>query len=75
MAEMHTTTVQWSGEKVLAEAMAAVAADQGHAPSVKQENQVATLTVEVVEGDLQTLRDRVDALLVAFSTLEEEHSE
>ncbi len=75
MAEMHTMTVQWSGEEALAEAMAAVAANHGHAPSVAQENQVATLTVEVVEGDLQTLRDRVDALLVAFSTLEEEHSE
>jgi hypothetical protein len=32
------------------------------------------LTVEVVDHDLQALRDRVDALLVAFSALEEQHN-
>ena len=73
MAEIHTMTVRWSGDGALAEAMAACAAELGHAPSLTQDEASHTLTVEVVDADLQALRDRVDDLLVAMSALEEQH--
>ncbi len=74
MSEGHTMTVHWTGDGVLAEAMAAAANEQGHSPSLSQEGEGTTLVVEVVDNDLQALRDRVDALLVAFSALEEQHN-
>jgi len=74
MSEAHTMTVRWTGDGVLAEAMAAAASEQGHSPSLSQEEEGAALVVVVVDNDLQALRDRVDALLVAFSALEEQHN-
>lgn len=74
MTETHTMSVRWVGDGVLAEAMAAVASEQGHLASLSQEEEGVSLTVEVVDHDLQTLRDRVDVLLVAFSALEEQHN-
>ena len=74
MSEAHTMTVRWTGDGVLAKAMAAAASEQGHSPSLSQEAEGTALMVEVVDNDLQTLRDRVDALLVAFSALEEQHN-
>lgn len=74
MSEAHTMTVRWTGDDVLAEAMAAAASEQGHAPFLSPEESGTKLFVEVVDSDLQALRDRVDALLVAFSALEEQHN-
>jgi hypothetical protein len=74
MTEAHIMTVRWTGDGVLAEAMAAAASEQGHAPVLSEEEGGAKLFVEVMDDDLQALRDRVDALLVAFSTLEEQHN-
>ena len=51
--------------------MAEAAQAQGYEPVLEAEGAEATLTVKVADNDLQTLRDRVDELLVAFSTLEE----
>ena len=66
--------VRWSGSKVLGEAMAEAAQAQGYEPVLEAKGAEATLTVTVAANDLQTLRDRVDELLVAFSTLEEAHN-
>ncbi len=74
MTEAHTMTVRWAGDGVLAEAMAAAASEQGHAPFLFPEEGGTKLFVEVMDSDLQALRDRVDALLVAFSALEEQHN-
>ena len=74
MSEAHTMTVRWTGDGVLAEAMAAAASEQGHSPSLSQQAEGTVLMVEVMDSDLQSLRDRVDALLVAFSALEEQHN-
>ena len=54
--------------------MAAAASEQGHAPFLFPEEGGTKLFVEVMDSDLQALRDRVDALLVAFSALEEQHN-
>ncbi|MEL0331083.1 MAG: hypothetical protein VW982_02575 [Candidatus Poseidoniales archaeon] len=74
MTEAHVMTVRWSGDASLAKALAAAASEHGHAPLLEQVDDETTLSVEVQERDLQALRDRVDALLVAFSALEEEHN-
>jgi len=74
MTEEHVMEVRWSGSKVLGEAMAEAARAQGYKPVLEDEGGEATLMVKVVDNDLQTLRDRVDELLVAFSTLEEAHN-
>ena len=74
MTEVHVMTVRWSGDATLAEALAAAASEQGHEATLEQDDNEAVLRVEVEENDLQLLRDRVDALLVAFSALEEQHN-
>ena len=74
MTEEHVMEVRWSGSEALAAAMAEAAKAQGHEPVLEAEGAEATLTVNVADNDLQTLRDRVDELLVAFSTLEEAHN-
>ena len=74
MTEEHVMEVRWSGREALGAAMADAAQAQGHEPVLEAEGAEATLTVKVADSDLQTLRDRVDELLVAFSTLEEAHN-
>lgn len=74
MTEAHTMTVRWAGDEVLANALVAAAREQGHEALVAEDERGVSLTVEVTDSDLQNLRDRVDALLVAFSALEEQHT-
>lgn len=74
MTEEHVMQVRWSGSEVLGAAMAEAAKMQGHEPLLSSDGPEATLTVKVSDNDLQTLRNRVDELLVAFSTLEEAHN-
>lgn len=74
MTEEHVMEVRWSGSKTLGAAMAEAARAQGYEPVLDAEGAESTLTVKVADNDLQTLRDRVDELLVAFSTLEEAHN-
>ena len=74
MTEEHVMEVRWSGSKTLGAAMAEAAQAQGYEPVLEAEGAESTLTVKVADNDLQTLRDRVDELLVAFSTLEEAHN-
>ena len=64
MSEGHTMTVHWTGDGVLAEAMAAAANEQGHSPSLSQEGEGTTLVVEVV-----------DNLFTVLSTREKEKNE
>ena len=74
MTEVHVMTVRWSGDASLAEALVAAASEQGLEAELEHANNETVLRVEVEENDLQLLRDRVDALLVAFSALEEQHN-
>ena len=59
MTEAHTMTVRWAGDGVLAKTLAAAASEQGHASSLEEVAGEMALTVEVVDHDLQTLRDRL----------------
>ena len=74
MTELHEMEVRWSGEAALGEAMVAAVKEQGHEPVLQPSGSEVELIVNIVDTDLQTLRDRVDELLVALSALEEAHN-
>ena len=73
MAEEHTMEVRWSGDVSLGNAMADAARERGFPVEMETLDGRAVLAINVVDRDLQSLRDRVDELLVVLSALEEAH--
>mgnify|MGYP004027586083 FL=1 len=73
MAEEHTMEVRWSGDVPLGNAMADAARQRGLPAEMETVDGHAVLAINVVDSDLQSLRDRVDELLVVLSALEEAH--
>jgi hypothetical protein len=73
MAEEHTMEVRWSGDVSLGNAMADAARERGYPTEMETLDGRAVLAINVVDRDLQSLRDRVDELLVVLSALEEAH--
>lgn len=73
MAEEHTMEVRWSGDVSLGNAMADAARERGFPVEMETLDGRAVLAINVVDHDLQSLRDRVDELLVVLSALEEAH--
>ena len=73
MAEEHAMEVRWSGDAVLGNLMAEAARERGFPTDVEATNGTVVIVVKVNDSDLQSMRDRVDELLVAFSALEEAH--
>ena len=65
--------VRWSGGVPLGNAMADAARERGFPAEMETLDGRAVLTINVVDRDLQSLRDRVDELLVVLSALEEAH--
>ena len=53
--------------------MAEAARERGFPTDVEASNGTVVIVVKVNDSDLQSMRDRVDELLVAFSALEEAH--
>lgn len=74
MTESHEMEVRWSGTMSIARELEALAKTHGCAVRFEENDAEATITVSLSEGDLQLLRDRVDALLVAFGEVEEHHN-
>jgi len=75
MTEEHVMEVKWSGEAVLAERMASAIVEHGHKPEIDACDGVTNLRLVLSDNDLQSLRDRVDALLVVLSAIEDAHGE
>ena len=73
MAEEHTMEVRWSGDVFLGNEMADAARERGYPAEMETLDGRAVLAINVVDRDLQSLRDRVDELLVVLSALEEAH--
>lgn len=65
--------VRWSGDVSLGNAMADAARERGYPAEMETLDGRAVLAINVVDRDLQSLRDRVDELLVVLSALEEAH--
>ena len=74
MTECHEMEVRWSGPMVVTRELEAIAKTHGCGVRLEENGAEATITVTLSEGDLQLLRDRVDALLVAFGEVEEQHN-
>ncbi len=71
MAELHVMEVRWSGRADMATALQQAAEAHDCSVSTERDGEEVTLIIGVQDVDLQTLRDRVDALLVALGDVEE----
>jgi len=74
MTEEHVMDVRWSGEQDMAHALKEAAEKQGHDVTMETVNGRSSLCISVTDHDLQSLRDRVDALLVVLGDVEEQHN-
>lgn len=74
MTEEHVMDVRWSGEYDMAQALKEAAEEQGHDVAMETVNGRSSLCISVTDHDLQSLRDRVDALLVVLGDVEEQHN-
>ncbi len=70
MSERHEMTLMWTGDDATAAQLAELAKEHSCNIAPTEEGGAVTLTVVVVEDDLQRLRDTVDALLVSFDVVE-----
>jgi len=71
MTEEHVMDVRWSGDHAIALALKDGAAAHECTVEVEQTPEATTVFISVSDADLQRLRDRVDALLVDLSEIEE----
>jgi ABC-type proline/glycine betaine transport system substrate-binding protein len=71
MAEVHVMKVRWSGREAIANALRQAAEAHDCLVVTEQQGDHVVLSISVSDDDLQTLRDRVDALLIAFGDVEE----
>ena len=71
MAEEHTMVLRWSGHAAQAAAFLKVATEHGATVTGETKGDEIHLEVAMSSDDLQALRDSVDALLVAFTAVED----
>ncbi|MBT4920504.1 MAG: hypothetical protein HON10_03850 [Euryarchaeota archaeon] len=71
MVESYTATVQWSGDAELGTVLLAAASRPGCSAKLTESDGVAELKIVVEDSSIQSLRDRVDELMIALSDIEE----
>ena len=71
MVESYQATIEWSGPVSLATTFLAAASRPGCSAKMTEDGAQATLVIIVEDSSIQSLRDRVDDLLVALSDIEE----
>ena len=71
MVESYTATIQWSGDAALGTELLAAASRPGCSAKLTESDGVAKLKIVVEDSSIQSLRDRVDELMVALSDIEE----
>ena len=71
MGEEHVMDVRWTGDEAVATALKQAAEAHAGEASMERSEGYAVLHVSMKDSDLQRLRDRVDALLVALGDVEE----
>jgi uncharacterized protein (DUF58 family) len=72
MVEMHTVTVEWSGEAALGTVYLAAASRQNCKATLSEREGKAYLMVRVSHASLQQLRDTVDELMISLADIEGE---
>jgi len=70
MDEHHTAVLNWQGAPEVAERMEACANDHAAEVGRSEEGGEVCLSITLRRNDLQTLRDDMDALLVALADIE-----
>ena len=73
MVESYTATIQWSGDAVLGTVLLAAASRPGCSAKLTENDGVVELEIVVQDSSIQSLRDRVDELMVALADIEESH--
>ena len=71
MSEVHEATIEWVGDVELAALFLAASQRPNCVATSTEEDGEIHLTVKLKHTNLQSLRDDVDALLVAFADIEE----
>jgi len=71
MSEVHEATIEWVGELELASLFLAASKRPNCVTTSVEEGGEVHLTIKFKHTNLQSLRDDVDALLVAFADIEE----
>ena len=71
MVESYQATIEWSGPVSLATTFLAAASRPGCSAKLNETGSQATLVVVVEDSSIQSLRDRVDDLLIALADIEE----
>ena len=71
MAELHQATIEWSGDALLATTLLAAASRPGCNAKLTESEGISHLTIVIEDSSIQSLRDRVDELMVALSDIEE----
>ena len=71
MSEPHTVVLRWEGDAALGEQFAGCAREHGADVESLNSDEDVVVTMTLEGNELQELRDVVDALLVALSTIED----
>ncbi len=71
MGELHEATIEWSGNAGAASLFIAAAKAFDCVTNSVTANGETQLSVKMQSGNLQDLRDRIDALLIQFAEIEE----
>ena len=71
MVESYQATIEWSGSVSLATTFLAAASRPGCSAKMTEDGNEATLVIIVEDSSIQSLRNRVDELLVALSDIED----
>jgi|TARA_B100000287_G_scaffold416591_1_gene451453 hypothetical protein len=73
MVESYRATIEWAGKAALGTILLAAASRPGCSANLTEDGNEAKLVIIVEDGSIQSLRDKVDELMIALSDIEENH--
>ena len=71
MVESYRATIEWVGKVALGTILLAAASRPGCSANLTETGDEAKLVIIVEDDSIQSLRDRVDELMLALSDIEE----
>ena len=73
MVESYRATIEWTGDTILGTILLAAASRPGCSANLTEDGDESKLVIIVEDGSIQSLRDKVDELMIALSDIEENH--
>jgi len=73
MVESYRATIEWAGEAALGTILLAAASRPGCSANLTEDGHESKLVIVVQDESIQSLRDRIDDLMVTLSDIEENH--